>query len=337
MDIGNIKDKIAITGVLIVRVASVRTAKNGSQFLNIDLEDIRGNTINAKKWDWDSAYTLPKPGEIVKVSGKGNMFKERMQFQIDQLCVIESDPTSEEDRSQQTELDAIRKKAKSMQAECEAKYNHLPRLLDDIENTVAHFENDSIRKIVSALIQEAKANEQLVNAPAAQMLHHAERGGLLHHITTMLKMGRAVLDVYTHLDSDLLLAGIIIHDLGKLKEFSFDENGSVSDYTNEGKLIGHLVRGAMDIERIAKEVNASSEKAMLLQHLVLSHHGRLEFGSPVLPKIPEAEVLSQLDLLDARIFQMRAALEPVKDGSFSERMWALDNRELYKMSSDEVS
>lgn len=168
--------------------------------------------------------------------------------------------------------------------------------------------------------------------PAARSLHHAEIGGLLHHITTMLRMANAVCDVYTTLDRDLLCAGVILHDLGKLYEMEVDgATGLVSGYTTEGRLIGHLSIGAAKIALAAQSVGASKEAEMELCHMVLSHHGRVEFGSQVPPRFPEAEVLSKIDELDARIYEMENALRNVEPGAFSERVWALDNRELYKV------
>jgi 3'-5' exoribonuclease len=147
----------------------------------------------------------------------------------------------------------------------------------------------------------------------------------------MLRLAKALVDIHPWLDGDLLVAGVIIHDLGKLAEMQSDAAGLAADYTVEGRLIGHIVRGAIDIARVAERVGADPEKTVLLQHLVLSHHGKLEFGSPVLPKIPEAEALSVIDVLDARLFEMRDALAGVEPGGFSAKVWCLDNRELYRV------
>lgn len=312
MNVCDIKDKEDFVGFLLVRESTIGKTQKGKNYLDLMLAD-RSGSIEAKVWDWADGEIPPATGSIIKVSGSGNVFNNKIQLRVERWRV--SLPSDDVD------LGAF---VPSAPGDHQA-------MLEFVKDTVARIADDSIKNIVTELLNEACEGAALLTAPAAMMLHHAQRGGLLYHMTTMLKMAQGVCDVYTFLDKDLLLAGVIIHDLGKLKELKIEETGLASGYSLDGKLIGHLVRGAIDIDRIAGKVGASPEKAMLLQHLVLSHHGKMEFGSPVLPKIPEAEVLSFLDLLDARIFQMQTALDGVADGGFSEKVWALDNRELYKV------
>ena len=162
-------------------------------------------------------------------------------------------------------------------------------------------------------------------------MHHAERSGLLHHMTGMLRAAQAMEEVYPFLNPDLLNAGVIIHDLAKISEMNADSLGMVQDYTTEGKLIGHIVRGVVDIHRAGERVGAAPDKVLLLEHMVLSHHGVPEFGSPIAPKFPEAEVLNVLDTLDARMNEMLEALRRTLPGGFSEKVWAMDNRQLYRI------
>lgn len=117
-------------------------------------------------------------------------------------------------------------------------------------------------------------------------MHHAERGGLLHHTTTMLRAANAIMTVYPQLNASLLTAGVIVHDLAKIDEMDADTLGLVSDYSVDGKLIGHIVRGVVNIQLAAEKTEASPGKALLLQHMVLSHHGIPEYGSPLAPKFP---------------------------------------------------
>ena len=131
------------------------------------------------------------------------------------------------------------------------------------------------------------------------------------------------------MDADLLFAGAILHDIAKLTEFEVGNAGIASGYTVEGNLIGHLVKGAMMIDEAAKALGIPEEKSMLLQHMVLSHHGEPEFGAAVRPAFLEAELLSELDLMDARVYQITETLAPLQPGAFSNRVWALDNRKLY--------
>lgn len=318
MDIREIKDKEEFVGMLLVRDAVLRTAQNGKCFLDLALSDKSG-TISAKVWEWEQAKEPPTAGSIIKVAGTGNEFNGKIQLKVDRM-------------RETTPADGV-----SLSDFVPSSPEDPRAMLNEVLETVAAIQDESIRNITGELVNEACVGEKLLSFPAAKMLHHAERGGLLHHMTGMLRTAKAILGVYPYLNSDLLLAGIVIHDLSKLKEMETDVTGLVSGYSTEGRMIGHIVRGAMDIERVAAKVGADPSKAMLLQHMVLSHHGKLEFGSPVLPKIPEAEVLSLIDVLDARLFQMREALEGVEDGGFSSKIWAFDNREIYKVPGDSTS
>jgi len=153
----------------------------------------------------------------------------------------------------------------------------------------------------------------------------------------MLRAANAIMTVYPKLNPSLLIAGVIIHDLAKIDEMDADALGLVADYSIDGKLLGHIVRGVVNIQAAAEKTKASRAKALLLQHMVLSHHGIPEYGSPMAPKFPEAEVLNTLDTLDARLYEMDEALSRAMPGGFSEKVWGLDNRQLYRIPEDEVA
>lgn len=311
MNLSDIKANVKFEGWLLVRESAKRISQNGKCFLDLVFLDKTG-TMSAKAWDWNSADGIPAPGTIMKVAGVGNEFKERVQLKVDSMT-----PASPADDARMA--DFVPSAPEDPRA-----------MMNEVLETVTSIQDESVRNIVAELLRDANLDNKLLTFPAAKQLHHAELGGLLHHLTGMLRMAKAIVRVYGYLDPDLLNAGIIIHDLGKLEEMSIDATGLATDYTTDGRLVGHIVRGAINIGRVAERVGADPAKAMLLQHLVLSHHGKLEFGSPVLPKIPEAEVLSTLDLLDARLFEMREALAGVEPGGFSAKVWCLDNREIYK-------
>jgi 3'-5' exoribonuclease len=171
--------------------------------------------------------------------------------------------------------------------------------------------------------------EKLNYYPAASKLHHAERSGLLHHTSTMLRMAKHVCEIYPQLDADLLAAGVILHDLCKIDEMASDEIGMVSDYTAQGMLIGHLVQGVAEIGELGRRLGTRQELLMMIQHMILSHHDLPEYGSPKPPMFPEAEVLHTLDILDARMFEMTKALKNAQPGGFTDRIWSLD-RKLYR-------
>ena len=160
--------------------------------------------------------------------------------------------------------------------------------------------------------------------------HHAEYGGLLYHVKRMLMTGLAVCDIYPILNRDLVAAGVILHDIEKLNEIESNEYGVSPGYSFEGQMLGHIVQGIKLLDRLTEEMGFPREKALMLEHMILSHHYEPEFGSPKKPLFPEAEVLHYLDILDARMFDMEDALNGVEPGSFSDRIWTLDNRRIYK-------
>ncbi|MDR1069133.1 MAG: HD domain-containing protein, partial [Clostridiales Family XIII bacterium] len=172
--------------------------------------------------------------------------------------------------------------------------------------------------------------ERLMYWPAAAKNHHAEYAGLLWHMKRMLMAAEKLCEVYTGLNRDLLVTGVIMHDMEKLNEMDADEMGVVSEYTFEGILLGHLVQGAIEIDRLCDELAVPYEKKIMLEHMAISHHYEPEYGSPKRPMFLEAEALHYLDMLDSKLFDMEDALMATQPGEFSERVWTLDNRKIYK-------
>ena len=293
-------------GYLLIRAAAQRTSSNGSKYLDLTLCDISGE-VNAKMWD--SNMAAPDTGSVMRVRGLMTEFKEKPQLRVDRMRAI-------------TEKDDV---DMGVLAPCAPK--PADEMLGGILACVDTFSDEAIARLVRARLDECGA--QLKYYPAAMKLHHAERAGLLHHTSTMLEMAQHVCQVYPTLDRDLLCAGVILHDLCKIGEMDADEIGIVSDYTPEGMLIGHLVRGVAELDRCGRALNTPDETLMLLEHMILSHHDLPEYGSPKPPMFPEAEVLHILDLLDARIFEMNRALATIQPGHFTDRIWSLE-RKLYR-------
>ena len=204
-------------------------------------------------------------------------------------------------------------------------------MLQELYDAADGFASEPLRLITREMLDRFR--EKLLYYPAAQRIHHAERGGLLHHTTGMLRLAKAILTQYTWLNADLLLAGVILHDLCKTEEMDSNEMGVVRDYSREGLLLGHLVLGVNRIQEAANKLGISGEPVLLLQHMMLSHHGEAEFGSPRKPMFPEAEALHWVDLLDARMNEMQTAVQKLKPGVFSEKIWSLDRR-LYRADYD---
>ncbi len=293
-------------GYLLTRAAVQRTSSNGGKYLDMTLCDISAE-VNAKMWE---AYTpAPNVADVLRVRGMMIEYNGKPQLRVDKMRVA-----GEKDDYDMSAL-----------APCAPRpAGEMP---DFILNRVDAFRDQDLKQLVLTRLEEY--GDKLNYYPAASRLHHAERSGLLHHTSTMLEMAGYVCQVYPTLDADLLAAGVILHDLCKITEMDSDEIGMVSDYTAEGMLIGHLVQGVAELDRCGKELGVRKETLMLLEHMILSHHDLPEYGSPKPPMFPEAEVLHILDLMDARIFEMNRALDPLRPGTFTDKIWSL-NRKLYK-------
>ena len=301
-------------GFLIVRSAEQRAASNGKFYLDMTLAD-RSGSINAKMWD--GTVQPPVAGSIVKVAATGNEFNGRMQLRVTALKT------------------ADRRDAVDMSSLIPCAPEDPRAMMDEIIRAADHIADGDLRLITCELLE--RAGSKLLTFPAAKQMHHAERAGLLHHMTTMLRAANALMSVYPRLNPSLLTAGVIIHDLAKIDEMDEDALGLVADYSVDGKLVGHIVRGVVNIQLAAQKTGASPAKALLLQHMVLSHHGIPEYGSPLAPKFPEAEVLHTLDTLDARLFEMDEAISRAMPGGFSEKVWGLDNRQLYRIPEEDLT
>ena len=313
MYLSDIKRDDRFEGYLIVRSAEQRASANGKTYLDMTLADKSGS-INAKMWD--GTVQPPLAGSIVKVRATGNEFNGRMQLRVEKIRAAES--------RDQVDMSAL--------IPCAPRDPN--EMLGEVVRAADHIADPDLRRITCELLD--RAGDKLLTFPAAKQMHHAERSGLLHHTTTMLRATNAIMSVYPQLNASLLIAGVIVHDLAKIDEMDADTLGLVSDYSVDGKLIGHIVRGVVNIQLAAEKTKANPGKALLLQHMVLSHHGIPEYGSPLAPKFPEAEVLNTIDTLDARLYEMDEALSRAIPGGFSEKVWGLDNRQLYRIPEDEV-
>lgn len=302
-------------GFLMVRGAERKTDKNGRDYVDMNLGDRTGE-LNAKIWNWDGTQELPESGKPVKVRGLVQEYNGRLQFRIERWRpVTPEDPVNLADL-----VPAAPRTAEEMKR--------------DILETVNGFSSEPLRKLTLEMLD--MAGDRLDWFPAAQRMHHAERSGLLHHTTDMLRLAKAALEIYPWMNRDLLCAGVILHDLGKLEELKSDESGNVSDYTRDGQLLGHLVRGITLLNRAAEKTGVTGEWVVLLEHMLLSHHGEPEFGSPRPPMFPEAEALHWIDMMDARMNTMKTAWEKTPEGAFSERIFSLDRRVYHPLYGDET-
>ena len=189
------------------------------------------------------------------------------------------------------------------------------------------FEDRDLAALLTAVFEKYK--KELLLYPAAVRLHHAMQGGLLYHTLSILRMCQQVAALYPAVDEDLLITGAALHDIGKIVEMDANELGLASQYTTEGNLLGHLVVGAMMVRDVAKELDTPEEKLVLVEHMIISHHGKPEFGAAVPPKFLEAFILSRLDELDASIYEFCDTYKNLDAGTFSSRLWNFDNIAIY--------
>ena len=201
----------------------------------------------------------------------------------------------------------------------------LSEMEEKLERYLASFKNEDVKLITNTVI--SRFYKKYVTYPAAIKIHHEFGSGIIHHSLAMADLADAVAKLYPSVDRDILVAGALLHDIGKTIEY---KDLPVPEQTVEGKLVGHISLMYAEFKKIVDELNIKSEVPLLLEHMILSHHGQLEFGSPVLPSTREALLLSMIDLLDSRMMVLDKALENVKPGEFSERIWAMDNVSFYK-------
>lgn len=312
-----VNDKGVAEGFCLVKSSEKRVSAKGGAYLDITLSDNSGE-INGKIWDYDeAAFGVYEPGDLVKVRGLVSKYNGVDQIKIDRIRkAMEMDGVSPADFAPQATYDGN-------------------LMYDELVSIANNFENSDLKAIVLEIYKENK--DKLLYWPAAFKLHHAIRCGLLMHILSIVRLCERVCDVYPSINKDLLIAGAMLHDIGKLSEYDVNSVGTANGYTTEGNLIGHLVKGAIIIEKTAEKLGISGEVPMLLQHMMISHHGDPEFGAAVRPSFIEAEILSSLDSLDAKIYEMEEAVCATETGDFSGKLWALDNRKLYNHGMTNVS
>ena len=250
-------------------------------------------------------------GKVLKVRGSVSDYRGMPQLTVDKLRLAEDN-----DRVDVSKLVSV------APIDREAGY-------DEVKALVSTIEDADYRAVCEEMLRRHEAAFRTI--PAAKSVHHSFLSGLLMHTLNMLHLADFLSAQYADtVNRSLLLTGTLLHDFAKEQEFTFSELGLVTDYSTKGQLLGHLVMGAQEVAAIAAELDLPEEKATLLEHLILSHHGQPEFGAAVLPQCAEAELLSLVDQIDSRMEIYREVLAPLKAGEFSQRVFALDNRRVYK-------
>ena len=298
---------------VLIKAADVRVAKNGKQFIAFTFQDQSGQ-ISGKYWDAsDEDVAKFTAGQVIHLQGKRELYQNNPQVKIYKLRLTTGDEP-------QT-VDQFIPKAPVQVTEMQ----------DEFGAMLFEITNPNWQRLVRHLMQKHQA--EFFSFPAAKTNHHAFSGGLAYHTLSMLRLAKTIAAQYPQIDEALLYAGVILHDLGKTLELS----GPVStEYTVRGNLIGHIVLVDEEIVRACDtlKIDVNAEDMLLLRHVILAHHGLMEYGSPVRPQVLEAEVLHQIDELDASITMMTQSLQHAEAGQFTERLFAMDGRRFYRPVED---
>ena len=282
------------------------TNKSGSPYLNVELRDSSG-AISAKKWEVDgSDKDVFVAGNIVEVMVEVIKYNDTLQAKILSAKLI---PMENIDTTRFIKAPPIPKE------ELTARFN---KLVDSVQDK-------DCKALLDYFVK--KFGEKIFVSPAAASVHHEFASGLLMHSVSLAEHADYFAKYYPNINRDLLVTGAILHDFGKMIELV---GPAVYKYSLEGKLLGHISIMCAEVRAAAKELDIESEIPVLLEHMVLSHHGQLEFGSPVLPLTKEALLLSMIDNLDSKMLVVDKALEEVSPGDWSQKVFALDGRSFYK-------
>ncbi len=288
---------------LITKCDMGKTNKS-TPYLSMLLQDATGQ-IDAKFWNLtEEQVGQYKVGMIVHAKGDVIVYRNALQFRVQKMESLPDESLT--DYVQQAPM---------TQAQME----------DEINGYIASMQDETLKAVTSRILDQYKTD--FYSYPAATKNHHTFVGGLAFHSISMTRLALQVCNYYPYLDRDLLIAGTLLHDIGKTMELSA---AYLPSYTPKGNLLGHISIMHGVLSSLANEMGvAEEESVILLEHMILSHHGKMEFGSPVLPMIPEAEVLTTLDNLDARLYMMKQSIDQTMPGDFGPRVFSLENRMIY--------
>jgi 3'-5' exoribonuclease len=284
-----IKDLAAdstIATFFLVHEKEIRNTAAGKAYLRMELGD-RSGTVEARMWD---AFEVPckdiKRDDFIKVSARVEIYRNKPQLVLQQLRLAKPDEIDISDYLAHTPYDV------------ELMFKQLMGYADEIKNPC-------LKKLVLQIFSDPTTVKNFKRAPAAKVMHHAYIGGLLEHVVGLCGLAKQIAAHYPELDVDLLLMAAMLHDVGKLEELCFDR---AVIYSTEGQLLGHIV---MELETVTNAMNSivgfPAKLKTIVQHILISHHGQYEFGSPKLPMIREALVFHYMDDMDSKLAAVRAA------------------------------
>lgn len=304
--ISDFKDGMLVEGQFLVGSAAKCINNTGSFYLNVELRDASGS-ISAKKWDvLGNDEEVFVAGNVVYINGEIVKYREALQLKILKAALVDLD---------NIDYSVLLAQPPVAKEELIRRYKYYVESIKDKD----------CRALVDYFTK--KFSKELEMYPAGVSVHHEYSSGLLMHLTSMAELGDFLAKKYAPVNRDLLISGILLHDIGKITEL---EGPIVYHYSTEGKLLGHISIMVGEIRMAAKELGITSEVPMLLEHMVLAHHDKPEFGSPVAPMTKEALLLTLIDNMDSKMAIVDKALDAVNPGEFTQKIYPLDGRTLYK-------
>lgn len=310
MQLSMVSQNDEIEGFYLLKSASLRTTSAGKNYLNAQIADVSG-VLDIKVWDYSGPIDTQCEGQIVKVRGVVLDYKGTPQLNVSKIRMATENDTYDASLIVPTApIDSMKE-------------------FEYVQNLITTIEDDDYRRICEMMLDRHVVT--FGRMPAGKSVHHSFLCGLLMHTGSMLRIADFLsTEIYPYaVDRSLLLAGTLLHDFAKEKEYAMSDLGLITDITLEGALEGHLVMGAEEVGEVGRSLDVPDEKILLLKHMILSHHGMPEHGAAVVPCIAEAELLSYIDLLDSRMEIYAETFETLEHGKFSDRIWALDNKKIY--------
>jgi len=312
-DLAGFEEGKLFDGFFLVLAKQLRSTKSNKPYLSLILGDNTGQ-LEGRVWEPGDPRIAKEfeRGDVVKARGSASRFDDRLQMKIDQLRKAAAGEVDKADLLPSTTYD-------------------VDALWRQLLGIVESFADPDLKRLLSTLLADPGLAAAYREAPAAKQLHHAWLGGLLEHVVSLLTLADRVAAHYPILHRDLLLTGVILHDIGKVRELSWEVG---FEYTLEGSLLGHIQIGSALTERAMDSLPGFPPKLKtLVLHMILSHHGKLEFGSPKLPMIPEALALSFIDDFDAKMQAVNGEFEKsIREGKgageLTGKVWALDQRQM---------
>jgi 3'-5' exoribonuclease len=311
--INTIEPGQTIDDIYLVRDPILRSTTRGDLYIAMYLLDRTGQ-LNGRMWQaTETVYkALPKPG-FVRIQGRSELYQNNLQIIINNISVVDADKVNIDDFLARTKKD-------------------VGQMFEEVTKIVGRIKNPHLQAIVKEFLADEELMEKFRNSPGGMKLHHDYIGGLLEHVHNMLRVAVAILPLYPNVQADLVLTGIFLHDIGKTEELTYD---MAFTYTDSGQLIGHIVKSVLMVNQKVDALRAGGtqieqEIVDSLGHIIISHHGEYEFGSPKLPAMPEAFMVYYIDDLDAKLNMVESAIdEEAGDANWTAWKNALQTR-LYR-------